>query len=345
MNSILADIRYLLQKHRKKCSFGKCYDFGKQVYGQLQQFTLEKPEKILKFTNGNGLFNIDMFFNNNYFENNIFYDNIKYDNYIELDQHWINNINKYIYNLSKRDIYTIYLYTSENGYRKIRGFYIDEKDFIESVKKILIDIYNKRIPNFIYQIIDYVITNTEYLKDDKELKNLTKEYNLTKELYFKIMPIIVKNTKEFTSDIWKIIINKYLDELDNIILKAPATIDDIRTFKGTNDFLKFDSTNKLNNFNSTSFNFTNSEVFINEDNKCCMYSILIKKGSHVLPLYLISSNETQREILINRNSSYKIIDTIENFKYSCNTHPDKMNKTLSKPVDIIKTNINIELLI
>ena len=103
-------------------------------------------------------------------------------------------------------------------------------------------------------------------------------------------------------------IKNYVNLIDIAFKNAPPTKESLILYRGIqlNKKIETDFTSKT--YVSTSSNKSTSLSFSGyKSNKCCFFEITVPKGSRVLPLMYLSLHSQEMEILLSRNSEYKIV--------------------------------------
>lgn len=96
--------------------------------------------------------------------------------------------------------------------------------------------------------------------------------------------------------------NKSNTEIDLLFNRVPKTKKEFIVYRGT----AMRSINPYKTYVSTSLNKSVARNFM-DFNECCLYRIIIPKGSSVLPLFSISEFKEEKEVLLKRGSRFRII--------------------------------------
>jgi hypothetical protein len=251
------------------------------------------------------------------------------------DIKWFNEQNSYLLSLSLKEKYTLYGYTNKYG-SKILNMYLNENSekAIAEIYEMLTDINIKKCEiyfPFFHQILDlinhispkYISTNQEkfieFLNNLEELKKKDKIQQSNIYIYF-IKNIKLFNKKEF----WIHVLLETANTIDKIIKNSPPTTSPLLVYVSNN----IETFDKIVNNNTllygfvscsldlqTTFHFMDFEnKYLNE--KCCLKLIKIPKDSRVLYLPTLSSHDNEAEILISKNSIFKVISINEKFNYN-----------------------------
>ena len=278
--------------------------------------------------------------------NNILYRNI-YKNIREntsliefenlLDNEWMSAQFKYIAELDKKDLFTIYSYTrvgDEWANTFLRKKFVPVK-FISELLKIQNspDTYRPYFPLFLQayykindlnleQILEIISKDTTDEKKEVILNLfLDKSVNLKlSEIYIIFLGLLTC----FTMDFWLEIIGIYVKDIDRIIKNAPEIKKKMYVYRGigikggnTDRFLS-DVKNhikSLNGFESTSLSVKMAFEFTSKT--CCLQRITLLPGVKALLISCVSAFSTESEILLGHNTNYYVMD-----------HTTKINKSM-----------------
>jgi len=124
-------------------------------------------------------------------------------------------------------------------------------------------------------------------------------------------------------------ISTYISVIDEIFKNVPPLDKSIIVYRGIKSDKKIEEDFKSPAYISTSSDKINAITF-KKKMPCCLLEIYIPKGSHVLPLRFISDIPVENEILLPRNSCFKIMK--KNFTPAANT-------VIIKFIENLKSNI------
>ncbi len=171
----------------------------------------------------------------------------------------------------------------------------------------------------IYDQIDDQINYVKFLSNYD--KNILKWY--TDGTEYKEFNKCIRNNLFLCSDY---II--YKQKLKDIFFQAPPTTSDIIVYRGMGRPHHLDK-NDMDplSYIHTSLHVKSAVEFANEDNKCCLYQILVKKGSKILPVRKISEHYFEDEIILDKNGkilckdiTYIFVNKIKYTIYNCVYH-------------------------
>jgi len=107
-----------------------------------------------------------------------------------------------------------------------------------------------------------------------------------------------------TNDIWIKIIERFVNDIDEIIVKMPVTECIMSVFRGVTHDIKKKTMIADPSFLSTTLSKEIARSFVeNNSRKCCMYRWKIPVGSRVLPMIPITRYFAEQEILLPRGSN------------------------------------------
>jgi ADP-ribosyltransferase exoenzyme len=273
------------------------------------------------------------------------------NNELMMDTQWLVKQKEYVYNLSKYDIFTLKGYTHYGdvlvnsllrnalNFDSIRNHNIDFFDSmfyfpvffqLEHLVSDLVKNKNKNknklgiealfsassgVKVKMYTSTSKAIPKSGNLQSYIELIN--NKYN-TLQLSDKYI-LLVSLWNCMHSDIYKIVIMKFYEDLTRILIKSPSLTRDIKVYRGVRDdyYLRGskDSIYKNIGFISTSLDVEKAQLFLNLDNKnnnndrkeaCCIKVITLLKGTKALLMMPISTYGDEKEVLLNHGSIYSI---------------------------------------
>lgn len=99
---------------------------------------------------------------------------------------------------------------------------------------------------------------------------------------------------------WQTILHQFVVDLDALFTKLPPVPTTFNVFRGTRSRI---SQNQLLHdaaFSSTTLSRKVAQGFMDETRKCCVHTIRVPKGTHVLPVMLISRYYGELELLLPR---------------------------------------------
>ena len=109
----------------------------------------------------------------------------------------------------------------------------------------------------------------------------------------------------FNESLRKKMIPKEKNHFDNIqkaFLNCPTLKNSIIVYKGVKITDEKDMYKKDLAYVSTGTNYESTETF--RGSKCCVLQITVSAGSKVLPVYLLSENESEDEILLDKGGNF-----------------------------------------
>lgn len=296
-------------------------NFSESIYqSQKIKFETKLFKQNISFNNYNFNFNAEK----------ITFDNIfKYEDIVDLQ--WIKETNKYIQTLTPYQINLIYYYTIGPPYMKnIENIFqiilnIKTKKDLEK-SRIIYDFY---FYEYIFPFVSVVLDkyNDEiysFIDIDSETINSDKKIIIMNEEKYSIKQIIkhfknIKNIKYFNEiknlfnlNFYFKVIKQVQKEYYNIFYNAPVTNKDMIFYRGTKThYIKGNigniyKTDKI--FTSISMELKTAINFINIDNKCCLYRIIIPKKTRLLLGAGLSMYPEQLEVLIPLNIKFYVFN-------------------------------------
>jgi|ERR1700761_1212537 len=226
--------------------------------------------------------------------------------------------NKYLSNLPIFDQYTVWTYTlgSQPVNRRLVGMPVSPKSSQEWTYHLF--------GNFTYG-----------------LNNISRSFKKWKD-FFKNPNIYQKLPDEIKNNIANQALILYTRNLQRIIKKAPVTTDDIIVYKASTPYDKklvennFPFTLEQTPFNSTTYDpwFDFNSFLASNLDKCCLWEIMIPKGSHVLAIaHQFQAYLTEREILLPYDSIFNVIGA-EQVEMSYYDTKDEVIRTQNEPFNI-----------
>lgn len=97
--------------------------------------------------------------------------------------------------------------------------------------------------------------------------------------------------------------------IDNAFKNAPPLTQDVTTFRGIRSSYQIESDFIEKAYTSSSVDLSVAMEF-NNKSKCCIFKILVPKGTRVLPLVDCSDNASELEVLLPKNSKFKITSVV-----------------------------------
>ena len=137
------------------------------------------------------------------------------------------------------------------------------------------------------------------------------------------------NDKKITSSI-----HKYIQLIDNAFKNAPPTIKPMIVYRGIKSQKYIDTSFTSNTYVSTTID-KNVALEFQKKYPCCLFEIVIPTGSHILPLMYISTLPHESEILLSRDSEYKILKqsgSLIKLEYIEKLENNKLSKVIASPV-------------
>ena len=285
---------------------------------------------------------------NNYSLRNLLYkganDTIKYFEDL-VDKTWLNQMNKYISELSTKELYTLVAYTHYGD--TIANNFLRNKlvkdDFIKNLQ-YADKWYTNYYPLF-FQALDILEKTKDIkaiLKDGNDVNinilppNISTSFTLNKNKGFAtgIMPVSVFLKKIFMSKnlkisdkydalylsarffdydkFWKNVIQQYINDLDDLINKSPSISKKMIVYRGVkNDYFLNGTKNniyKTDSFVSTSINLPSAMKFA--DSYCCFKRITLLPGTKALLMAGISKYKNEIELLLGTKSQFYITKSL-----------------------------------
>ena len=293
---------------------------------------------------------------NNYSLRHLLYkgehDSIKYIENL-IDDEWLIKMNKYISELSTKDIYTLIGYTHygdviANSYMRRK---ISKSSFSQDVRA-----YDKWFSSYypmFFQALNKIEKMSDsdidsILKDGKDIEisiqyptnlsngmtlnknkfftgkilvsKLLKQLNIDKTLTVVDKYIILYNTGRYISfsKFWQDVIRQYTYDLDSIIDKSPAITKKMIVYRGVKGdyYLKGNKNHiyKTDSFVSTSINLPSALRF--SGGKCCFKRITLLPGTKTVLLAGISRYKNEIELLLGSKSHFYITSAKNNIPKS-----------------------------
>lgn len=279
---------------------------------------------------------------NNYNENFLAKSSIS--NELMMDTQWLIKQKEYIYNLPQYDIFTLKGYTHYGdvlvnsqlrnvlNYDSIRNHNTDFFDStfyfplffqLDHLVASLVKNKNKLGIEALFTVSSgtkvkmYTSTSKTIPKSGKlqiyiELINNQYKSLLLSDRYI----LLVSLWNYMHSDIYKIVIMKFYEDLTRIIEGSPPLTKDIKVYRGVRDdyYLRGskDGIYKNIGFISTSLDVEKAQLFQNSDNNkdrkeaCCIKVITLLKGTKAILIMPISTYGDEKEVLLNHGSVYSI---------------------------------------
>lgn len=125
---------------------------------------------------------------------------------------------------------------------------------------------------------------------------------------FKYINKILNYGESSIPDTWSNIIKNYINKIDNVFKNIPPTTKTFVVYRGIKLDTKIES-----DFTSLSYVSCTSDKNValrfNAKKKmpCCLFEITIPKGSHIIPLETITENKNEMEILLPRDSEFRMV--------------------------------------
>jgi len=105
--------------------------------------------------------------------------------------------------------------------------------------------------------------------------------------------------------------------IDQAFKNAPPLTQDVITFRGIRSSYQIEGDFTEKAYTSSTVDLSVALEF-NNNNKCCIFKIHISKGTRVLPLVDCSDNASELEVLLPRNSKFKILSVVFDAKTNRN---------------------------
>jgi predicted Ser/Thr protein kinase len=218
-----------------------------------------------------------------------------------IDQAWFAAQDKYIRNLSTRDVFTIsgFTYNGDQWAHAYLDGKFDYSKFRTSVKNL-----GTRYFAFFFQARDFYKINTG---------NILKDYDET-----------VDRVKDDTNnDNIKSIIHMFINDLNEIIRKSPSVTRSFIVFRGNKDdkYLTgaVDNTYTTERFCSVTIDGETARAFAGTSSHE-VQRITILKGSKCLLMFGITQLPGEWEILLPRGSTYQVVKKRQNMTTLANTN-------------------------
>lgn len=208
---------------------------------------------------------------------------------------------QYLAGLSRWDQYVVWRYTIGSGQvnmKLIIGKDVQLKSE-DSVKQTI----------WTYQFFKYFNKSYSKIGMPKSIQKYEKYFYISGAWEYISLPM--KKKLRIANDI----IDAYIDNLQRIIKESPKTTEDIVVYKASTKYWTSDSEDGQvkvlqKPFNSSSYDPTFPfNMFMSEGSNCCLWQIMIPKGSNVLsinPSY--HAYPFEREILFPHGITFDIID-------------------------------------
>jgi hypothetical protein len=203
----------------------------------------------------------------------------------------------YLSNLSKWDQYVVWRYTIGSGQVNMKLIIGDNaKNTDIHIKQTI----------WTYQFFKYFNKTYSKVGMPKEIQKYSKYFYISGALEY--INLSMKKKIRIANDI----IDAYTINLQRIINEAPKIEQDIVVYKASTKYWTDDENNRIvqKPFNSSSYDPTFPfNMFMSEGSNCCLWQILVPKGSNVLsinPSY--HAYPFEREILFPHGVTFDIID-------------------------------------
>jgi ADP-ribosyltransferase exoenzyme len=266
-------------------------------------------------------------------------------NELMMDTQWLLKQKDYIYNLPKYDIFTLKGYTHYGDVlvnsllRNVLDYDLltnRNKDYFDSMfyfplffqldrlVSSLISKDNKHDVEALFAVPGKTKVNM-YSSTSKTIPHSGKLQNyidLIKRNYESLLLsdryiLLISLWNYMHSDIYKIVIMKFYEDLTRIIENSPSLTKDIKVYRGVRDdyYLRGskDGIYKNIGFISTSLDVEKAQLFQNLDNNnnsrkdgCCIKVITLLKGTKAILMMPISTYGDEKEVLLNHGSVYSI---------------------------------------
>lgn len=277
---------------------------------------------------------------NNYSIRHIFYKNLRQSSalsYLEdiIDFDWVDQSNRYIYNMKKEDLFTLI------GYHKLQQMSISRVYLYTELNALAQESLQVYFP-FFFQAL-------EAIKSTKDLKTIiSQKGEMCKiEAMHKIVSSNISQSKMYKAicgiiehldfiNFWKPVIDKFHKDLDNIIRNAPAVNKKMVVFEivkdKQTDIKVSNNIYKSDNVISPTFTIAPNDI----DPNARLRRITIFPKSRVL----LFSNFTQSnniEVLLSSDSQYYITKHKQYLPLNTNSLcPDKNKKWVVSDVVLVK---------
>lgn len=117
----------------------------------------------------------------------------------------------------------------------------------------------------------------------------------------------VKMNKQMNDDKITSSVHKYIQLIDNAFKNAPPTIKPMIVYRGIKSQKHITTSFTSKTYVSTTVD-KNVALEFQKNYPCCLFEIVIPAGSRILPLMYISTLPDESEVLLSRDSEYKIIE-------------------------------------
>jgi hypothetical protein len=261
----------------------------------------------------------------NIYSNYTKYNHLDINSYKHLNLDWFNLQAHYIKSLNRDEIFTLLGYT-ELSYPIVNSWcnkcspdtqsnVIENNDWWSLLKKVIKHIMDKDYFPFFYQFLllsdglrpshSVRSQHFDFSSHQHELIQTIFEHDLDSKKYDHFIQIKHKMTGEKWKIFWNTVISEYVDNLDQIIKRAPKTTSYITVWRGSQTPYWNNSDTVVESFTSTSLDIDTAIEFTTSDKKCCLARIIIPPGIRCLFLGMLSIY-SEAEILIGRNSIFKV---------------------------------------
>ena len=230
--------------------------------------------------------------------------------YISLD--WFNRQAHYIKSLSRDEIFTLLGY-SDLSYPVVNTWCNTDTDdsrrlsksidWWSLLKKIINYYITKDYFPFFYQVL-LVGKYFDFSNHQQDIIQSIFDYDLDSKKYNHFIEIKHEMSGDDWKSFWNDVVSEYVDNLDQIIKRAPKTTSYMTVWRGTKTpYWKKNKT--IRSFTSTSLDIDVATEFTSSEKKCCLARIIIPPNIRCLFLGSLSIF-SEAEILIGRNSIFKV---------------------------------------
>jgi hypothetical protein len=351
-----SDEKYISTEHKNFCKTGNLslltkpitshsswtyIPFKSLVYDGVKSLDLQ-PTFIANELNSDAMLNSFLEFNN--YNGKFLLKNSVFNN-IMFDDEWITTQLNYVYSLEAYDLFTLKGYTYRGDVlanNLLRGALTDTRtandEFVQGVHIKVQDLFPlyfqmeglfrnmiahdklmeifrgdtklkvSRIKKIVSEKIPKVVSISEWVT------YLATNFNTLKhsEKYSILVPL----WSHLKDEVFINLINKFISDVERIILKAPTIRKNMIVYRGVRgDFYlrgAHDGIYKNQGFISTSLDIDIAKEFQKPENKldgnktCCIQRIQLLKGTKTVFLLPVSTYPEEKEILINSGSIYHI---------------------------------------